>query len=131
AALALRFRRVDGVKIQVRDGLPSRGWKTFFRNHAQAVAAIDLCVIERLFAFLVLSHDRRQLLWFEVTLHPAAEWLARQITEAFHWHQLPPTWCGTTTALTDRPSGRGCEPWASATDRSRLNRRGKVRMWSV
>jgi hypothetical protein len=36
-----------------------------------------------LFAVLVLGHDRRQLLWFEVTRHPTAEWLARQITEAF------------------------------------------------
>ena len=44
---------------------------------------------ERLFAFLVLGHDRRQLLWFEVTRHPTAEWLARQITEAFPWASAP------------------------------------------
>ena len=44
---------------------------------------------ERLFAFLVLSHDRRQLLWFEVTRHPTAAWLARQITEAFPWPSAP------------------------------------------
>jgi hypothetical protein len=49
-----------------------------------------MCVVpsltfERLFAFLVLSHGRRQLLWFDVTGHPTAEWLARQITEAFPW----------------------------------------------
>jgi hypothetical protein len=60
---------------------PSQTWKTFLRNHAQAIAAINLCVlptltIERLFAFLVLGHGRRQLLWFEVTRHPTAEWLA-------------------------------------------------------
>ena len=53
------------------------------RNHAAAIAAIDMCVVQtvtfdRLFAFLVLGHDRRQLLWFEVTQHPTAEWLARQ-----------------------------------------------------
>jgi transposase InsO family protein len=69
-------------------------WKTFLRNHAQAIAAIDLCVVptltfERLFAFLVLGHGRRQLLWFEVTRHPTAEWLARQITEAFPWTSEP------------------------------------------
>ena len=73
---------------------PSQSWKTFLRNHAQAIAAIDLCVIptltfERLFAFLVLGHGRRQLLWFEVTRHPTAEWLARQITEAFPWTSAP------------------------------------------
>jgi hypothetical protein len=68
----------------VQDGSPSQSWKTFFRNHAQAIAAIDLCVVptltfERLFAFLVLGHGRRQLLWFEVTRHPTAEWLARPV----------------------------------------------------
>jgi transposase InsO family protein len=78
----------------VRGRPPSQSWKTFFGNHAQAIAAIDLCVVptltfERLFAFLVLSHGRRQLLWFEVTRHPTAEWLARQITEAFPWAPAP------------------------------------------
>ena len=81
-------------KYMVQGGSPSQSWKTFFRNHAQAIAAIDLCVVptltfERLFAFLVLGHGRRQLLWFEVTRHPTAEWLARQITEAFPWASAP------------------------------------------
>src|SRR5215475_10737026 len=81
-------------KYMVRGRSPSQSWKTFFRNHAQAIAAIDLFVVptltfERLFAFLVLSHGRRQLLWFEVTRHPTAEWLARQITEAFPWASAP------------------------------------------
>jgi transposase InsO family protein len=44
---------------------------------------------ERLFAFLILGHSRRQLLWFEVTRHPTAAWLARQITEAFPWVSVP------------------------------------------
>ena len=73
---------------------PSQSWKTFLRNHAQAIAAIDLYVVptltfDRLFAFLVLGHGRRQLLWIEVTRHPTAEWLARQITEAFPWTSAP------------------------------------------
>jgi len=81
-------------KYMVRDGTPSQSWKAFLRNHAQAIAAIDLCVVptltfERLFAFLVLGHGRRQLLWFEVTHHPTAAWLARQITEAFPWASGP------------------------------------------
>ena len=50
---------------------PSQSWKTFLQNHAPAIAAIDKCVVptlnfDRLFAFLVLGHGRRQLLWFEV-----------------------------------------------------------------
>jgi transposase InsO family protein len=73
---------------------PSQSWKTFLRNHSDAIAAIDMCVVptvtfELLFAFLVLGHGRRQLLWFEVTRHPTAEWLARQITEAFPWASAP------------------------------------------
>jgi transposase InsO family protein len=73
---------------------PSQSWRTFLRNHAEAISAIDMCVVptltfERLFAFLVLGHGRRQLLWFEVTRHPTAEWLARQITEAFPWASAP------------------------------------------
>jgi transposase InsO family protein len=73
---------------------PSQSWKTFLRNHAEAIAAIDLCVVptvtfERLFAFLVVGHGRRQLLWIEVTRHPTAEWLARQLTEAFPWASAP------------------------------------------
>jgi hypothetical protein len=61
---------------------PSQTWKTFLRNHAEAISAIDMCVVptltfDLLFAFLVLGHGRRQLLWFEVTRHPTAEWLAR------------------------------------------------------
>jgi hypothetical protein len=82
-------------KYMVRGGTPpSQNWKTFLRNQAQAIAAIDLCVVptltfDRLFAFLVLGHGRRQLLWFGVTRHPTAEWLARQITEAFPWASAP------------------------------------------
>jgi transposase InsO family protein len=73
---------------------PSQTWKTFLRNHAEAIAAIDMCVVptltfDLLFAFLVLGHGRRQLLWFEVTRHPTAQWLAQQITEAFPWTSAP------------------------------------------
>jgi hypothetical protein len=62
-----------GSKYMVRGGSPSQGWKTFFRNHAQAIPAIDLFVVptltfERLFAFLVLGHGRRQPIR-EVSIH--------------------------------------------------------------
>ena len=75
-------------------GSPSQSWRTFLRNHAEAIAAIDLCVVptltfECLFAFLVVGHGRRQLLWFAVTRHPTAEWLAQQIVEAFPWDTAP------------------------------------------
>ena len=75
-------------------GPPSQTWRTFLRNHAETIAAIDLCVVptvtfECLFAFLVVGHGRRQLIWFAVTRHPTAEWLAQQIVEAFPWDTAP------------------------------------------
>ena len=56
-------------------------------NHDRALGPAGTTL--RRFAFLVLGHGRRQLLWFEVTRHPTAEWLARQITEAFPWASAP------------------------------------------
>jgi transposase InsO family protein len=77
-----------------RRGPPSQGWKTFLRNHADGIASVDFLVVptltfERLFAFIILGLSRRRLLWIGVTAHPTAEWLARQITEAFPWNTAP------------------------------------------
>ena len=73
---------------------PSQGWKTFLRNHADAVASIDLFVVPTisfrlLYGFLVLRHSRREILWLGVTAHPIAEWIARQLTEACGWSEPP------------------------------------------
>jgi hypothetical protein len=69
-------------------------------------AAIDLFVVptiafQQLFAFLVLGLERRRLLWFAVTRNPTAEWLARQITEAFPWDK-----CTKISHSRQRPSVR-------------------------
>ncbi len=93
--LGIEVAQSTVLKYMIRGGKPpSQSWKTFLRNHAEAIAAIDMCVVptvtfDRLFAFLVLGHGRRQLLWFEVTRYPTAVWLARQITEAFPWASAP------------------------------------------
>src|SRR6266403_2582811 len=68
--------------------------RPYLSNHMEGIASIDLFVVptiafQRLFAFLVLSHERRRLLWFAVTGNPTADWLARQITEAFPWDSAP------------------------------------------
>src|SRR2546421_1042571 len=77
-----------------RQDRPLQTWKTFLRNHMEGIASIDLFVVptiafEQLFAFLVLGHGRRQLLWIAVTRNPTAEWVARQITEALSWNSAP------------------------------------------
>jgi len=38
-----------------------------------------------LYGFLILQHDRRQILWLGVTVHPTAEWIACQLKEAYGW----------------------------------------------
>jgi hypothetical protein len=73
---------------------PSQGWRTFLRNHAPDIAAMDLFVVptisfDLLFAFVIVRLDRRALIWINVTRHPTAEWIARQITEAFPWNEAP------------------------------------------
>src|SRR6516165_8179535 len=73
---------------------PSQGWRTFLRNHAPGIAAMDLFVVptigfKLLYAFVILRLDRRNLVWINVTARPTAEWVARQITEAFPWDEAP------------------------------------------
>jgi transposase InsO family protein len=77
-----------------RRGPPSQGWKTFLRNHAPDIAAIDLFIVptigfDLLYAFVIVHLDRRDLVWINVTTNPTAEWVARQLTEAFPWDEAP------------------------------------------
>jgi transposase InsO family protein len=77
-----------------RRGPPSQGWRTFLRNHAPDIAAIDLFVVatigfDLLYGFVIVRLDRRELIWINVTSHPTAEWIARQMTEAFPWNEAP------------------------------------------
>jgi transposase InsO family protein len=77
-----------------RRGPPSQGWKTFLRNHADGIASMDLFVaptisFRLLYGLLILQRHRRELLWLGITAHPSAEWLARQLTEAYGWRRVP------------------------------------------
>jgi transposase InsO family protein len=42
-----------------------------------------------LFVLVILKHQRRRLISLSVTANPTAEWIARQITEAFPWDEAP------------------------------------------
>ena len=77
-----------------RRGPPSQGWRTFLRNHAPDIAAMDLFIVptigfDLLYAFVIVRLDRRDLVWINVTANPTAEGIARQITEAFPWDDAP------------------------------------------
>jgi hypothetical protein len=78
-----------------RRGPPSQGWRTFLRNHAPDIAAMDLFVVptigfKLLYGFVIVRIDRRDLVWINVTTNPTAVWIARQITEAFPWDAVLP-----------------------------------------
>jgi len=77
-----------------RRGSPSQGWKTFLHNHADGIAAMDMFVVPTisfrlLYGLLIMGHGRRHILWFGVTAHPTAEWIANQLTAACGWEQAP------------------------------------------
>jgi len=73
---------------------PSQTWRSFLRNHAGQIAAIDFFTVPTatfnvLYGFVVLLHDRRQVVHFNVTAHPTALWTAQQIVEAFPEETAP------------------------------------------
>ena len=84
--LGMEIGRTSVAKYMARRrGPPSQGWRTFLRNHADGIVAMDLFVVPTisfrlLYGLLIVGHDRRQILWLRVTAHPTAEWLANQLT---------------------------------------------------
>jgi transposase InsO family protein len=93
--LGIDIGQTSVAKYMVRRrGPPSKGWKTFLNNHGDGIAAMDLFVVPTisfrlLYGLLIMGHGRRQILWFGVTSHPSAEWIANQLTEACGWEQVP------------------------------------------
>jgi len=86
-----RDRRLAGDRREVhgpRREAATQNWRTFLDNHVATLASIDFFTVPTvrfgvLYVFLVLAHDRRRVVHFNVTANPTAEWAARQITEAF------------------------------------------------
>ena len=73
---------------------PSQTWRTFLDNHVSQLVSVDFFTVptirfQVLYVFVVLAHDRRRILHFNVTAHPTAEWAAQQLREAFPFEQLP------------------------------------------
>ncbi|MDP2735092.1 MAG: integrase, partial [bacterium] len=71
-----------------KHGPPSQRWRTFLKNHMPDTVACDFFVVPTatfrlLYCFLILSHDRRRIVHFNVTSNPTAAWTAQQVVEAF------------------------------------------------
>ena len=74
--------------------LPCATWRTFLSMHLKELVAIDFFIVPTatfrvLFVFLVLAHDRRRIIHFNVTEHPTAQWTAQQLVEAFPFDTAP------------------------------------------
>jgi putative transposase len=67
---------------------PSKNWRAFLDNHVGERVSIDFFTVPTarfrvLFVLIVLAHDRRRIVRFNVTEHPTAGWTGQQIVEAF------------------------------------------------
>jgi transposase InsO family protein len=73
---------------------PSQTWRAFLENHVSQLASVDFFTVptirfQVLYVFLVLAHDRRRIVHFNVTAHPTAEWTGQQLRNAFPFDQIP------------------------------------------
>jgi transposase InsO family protein len=77
-----------------RDRPPSQTWRTFLKNHVGSLASMDFFVVPTatfglLYGFLILRHDRRRVVHFNVTAAPTSAWVAQQLREAFPYEEAP------------------------------------------
>jgi putative transposase len=73
---------------------PSQTWRTFLTNHVRDLVSIDFFTVPTagwrvLFVLVVVAHQRRRVLHFNVTEHPTAAWAAQQIVETFPEDSAP------------------------------------------
>ena len=85
--IAMSERTVSRLLRRLRRP-PNQTWRTFLYNHVGQIVSTDFFTVPTitmkvLFVFIVLEHDRRKLLHFNVTEHPTGAWTAQQIVEAF------------------------------------------------
>jgi hypothetical protein len=83
-----------GRYLPWRPKVPSPTWRSFLHNHMHDTAAVDMFLVvtarfQLLYALVVLGHERRKVIHFDITQNPTQVWLARQITEAFPWDTAP------------------------------------------
>src|SRR5512143_1423024 len=93
--LGIEVAQSTVAKYMARGGRGrSQTWKTFLHNHSTGIGAMDFLIVPTvgfrlLFVLVILRHQRRRLISLSVTANPTAEWIARQITEAFPWNEAP------------------------------------------
>ena len=115
---------------------PSQAWRTFLTNHADCWASIDCFVVPTatfrlLFGFIVLHHERRQIVHSGVTENPTMAWVAQQIREAFRGKQHPDSCSAIEMSYTESSSGTAYCRWALKRLSRRHDHHGKTLMLNV
>jgi putative transposase len=93
--LAIHVSESSVAKYMIRHRKPpSQTWRTFLADHVSQLASVDFFTVPTisfhvLYVFIVLAHNRRRILHFNVTTRPTAEWTAQQIVEAFPFDSPP------------------------------------------
>jgi hypothetical protein len=93
--LGIEVAQSTVAKYMARSGRGrSQTWKTFVDSHAAGIGAMDFLIVPTvgfrlLFVLVILRHERRRLISMSITDHPTAEWIARQLTDAFPWDEAP------------------------------------------
>jgi putative transposase len=132
--LGIEISQATVAKYMVRRrGRPSPTWRCFLRNQAAGFAAIDMFVVASasfrlLYVMIILAHDRRKIVRFDVTRYPTAGWLARQITEAFPWDTAPRYLLPTAMPHTERNSADKSMRWKSPRLSARRDHLGRMHM---
>ena len=94
---------------------------------------MDLFVVptigfELLYALIIVRLDRRHLVWINVTANPTAEWVARQITEAFPWNEAPRYLIRDRDGIYGAIVTRRLQRWVSGTSPLHQRRLGRMDM---
>jgi putative transposase len=93
--LGIEVSQATVAKYMVRHRKPpSQTWRTFLENHVKQLVSVDFFVVPTvsfriLYVFIILAHERRRVVHFNVTEHPTADWTAAQLTQAFPWDTAP------------------------------------------
>jgi hypothetical protein len=73
---------------------PSPTWLACLANHTKGLVSLDFFTVSTLrfpalFVLILLAHDRRRVMHFNITRYPTARWTAQQLVGAFPWDSAP------------------------------------------
>jgi len=124
--LGIEISQATVAKYMVRrPGKPSPTWRSFLRDQLDGISAINMFVVATasfrlLYVIVILIHARRRIVRFDVTQHPTAAWLSRQVTEASRGIPLRAIWCVIATRRTARTSAGALRRWKLRKSSRRL-----------